>query len=75
MEKPLFPRCEDFSVLSFLLRLMHVKVSCKMINMAMDMMLQLLNEAFKSVNFPKNHYETKKISAFAWIGVRVNPRS
>ena len=74
MEKPLFPRCEDFSVLSFLLRLMHVKVSCKMTNMVMDMMLQLLNEAFKSVNFPKNHYETKKISVFAWIGVRVNPR-
>ena len=39
---------------------MHVKVSCKMTSMAMDMMLQLLNEAFKSTNFPKNHYEAKK---------------
>ena len=60
MEKPLFTGCEDFSVLSFLLRMMHVKVSCKMTNMAMDMMLQLLNEAFKSTNFPKNHYEAKQ---------------
>ena len=30
LEKPLFTRCEDFSVLSFLLRMMHVKVTCKM---------------------------------------------
>ena len=26
---------------------MHVKVTCKILNIAMDMMLQLLNEAFK----------------------------
>ena len=60
MEKPLFPRCEDFLVLSFILRMMHVKASCKMANMIMDMMLQLLNEAFKYANFPKNHYEAKQ---------------
>ena len=30
MEKPLFSECEDFSVLSFLLRMMHVNVTCKM---------------------------------------------
>ena len=60
MEKPLFEGCEDFSVLSFLLRLMHVKVTCKMTNHAMDMILQLLNEAFKVAQLPKNHYEAKK---------------
>ena len=60
MEKPLFTRCEEFLILRFLLRMMHVKVSCKMTNMTIDMMLQLLNEAFKSVNSLKNHYEEKK---------------
>ena len=60
MEKPLFGGCEDFSVLSFLLRMMHIKVTCKMTNTAMDMMLQLLNEAFKDAKLPKNHYEAKK---------------
>ena len=37
-----------------------MKVTCKMSNIAMDMMLQLLNEAFKMAIFPKNHYEAKK---------------
>ena len=60
MEKTLFSGCEDFLVLSFLLRMMHVKVTCKMSNIAMDMMLQLLNEAFKMAILPKNHYEAKK---------------
>ena len=56
MEKPLFFECKDFSILS----IMHVKVTCKMTNMSMDMMFQLLCEAFKHVNFPKNHYEANK---------------
>ena len=52
MEKPLFSGCEDFSILSFLLKIMHVKVICKITNMV-DMMLQLLCEAFKHANFLK----------------------
>ena len=60
MEKSLFLGCEDFSVLNFLLRMMHVKVTCKISNIAMDMMLQLLNEAFKMEILPKNHYEAKQ---------------
>ena len=75
MEKPLFPRCEDFLVLSFLLRMMHMKMTCKMLNIAMDMILQLLNEAFKMVILSKNHYEEKiYIYALTWFGVRVNSR-
>ena len=37
-----------------------MKLTCKMLNIAMDMMLQLLNEAFKTAILPKHHYETKK---------------
>ena len=51
-----------------------MKVYCKMTNMAMDMMLQLLNEAFKSAKFSQKSLRGKKIFAVAWVGVRVNPR-
>ncbi|KAL4587425.1 hypothetical protein LXL04_000296 [Taraxacum kok-saghyz] len=60
MKKPLFPGCETFSVLGFILRLMHVKVTCKVTNVCMDMILSLLGEAFKDSIIPKTHYEAKK---------------
>ncbi|KAK1427929.1 hypothetical protein QVD17_16681 [Tagetes erecta] len=60
MEKPLYVGCGEFSVLGFLLELMNVKVTCKMTNVSMDMILNLLSRAFKDANFPKNHYEAKK---------------
>ncbi|XP_023771177.1 uncharacterized protein LOC111919836 [Lactuca sativa] len=60
MEKPLFPGCENFSVLGFILRLMHVKATCKMTNVSMDMILKLLSEAFKDTIIRKTHYEAKK---------------
>ncbi|KAK9053298.1 hypothetical protein SSX86_029931 [Deinandra increscens subsp. villosa] len=60
MEKPLYPGCEDFSGLGFLLELMNVKVTCKMTNVSMDMILNLFSRAFKDANLPKNNYEAKK---------------
>ncbi|KAJ0865961.1 putative Transposase-associated domain-containing protein [Helianthus annuus] len=60
MEKPLYPGCDEFSVLGFLLELMNVKVTCKMTNVSMDMILNLFSRAFKDANLPKNHYEAKK---------------
>ena len=45
-----------------------MKVYCEMTNTAMDMMLQLLNKAFKSTNFPKNHYEAKKYMCSLGLG-------
>nr|KAJ0192256.1 hypothetical protein LSAT_V11C800438740 [Lactuca sativa] len=60
MEKPLFPGCDTFSVLGFILRLKHVKVTCKMTNVSMDMILKLLSEAFMDTIIPKTHYEAKK---------------
>ncbi|KAL4554291.1 hypothetical protein LXL04_039587 [Taraxacum kok-saghyz] len=60
VKKPLFPGCDTFSVLGFILRLMHVKVTCKMTNACMDMTLSLLSEAFKDSIIPKTHYEAKK---------------
>lgn len=60
MEKPLYPGCVEFSVLGFLLELMNVKVTCKMTNVAMDMILNLFSRAYKEVNLPKNYHEAKK---------------
>ena len=60
IEKSLFTGCEDFPVLSFLLRTMHVMVTYKITNMTTDMLLQLLNEAFKFVNFLESYYEGEK---------------
>ena len=37
-----------------------MKVTFKIPNIAMDMMLQLLKKAFKMAVLPKNHYEAKK---------------
>jgi len=60
MEKPLYPGCDEFSVLGFLLELKNVKVTYKMINVAMDMILNLFSRAYKDPNLPKNHYDAKK---------------
>ncbi|MFS7913384.1 hypothetical protein Hanom_Chr02g00141211 [Helianthus anomalus] len=59
MMKPLYPGCDEFSVLGFLLELMNDKVTCKMTNVSMDMILNLFSRAFKDANLPKNHYEAK----------------
>ena len=60
MEKPLFPSCEEFSVLSFLLNLMRVKVTSKWTNTLIDLLLSLLNRAFKDIKLPKSNSEAKK---------------
>nr|XP_043639273.1 uncharacterized protein LOC122610343 [Erigeron canadensis] len=68
MEKPLYPECDEFAVLGFLLELMNVKISCKMTNVAMDMILDLFSRAFKEANFPKNHYQAKKYLCTLGLG-------
>ncbi|XP_076910615.1 uncharacterized protein LOC143568318 [Bidens hawaiensis] len=60
MEKPLYPGCEEFSVLGFLLELMNVKLTYKMTNVSMDMILNLFSRGYKDANLPRNHYEAKK---------------
>ncbi|KAD2805218.1 hypothetical protein E3N88_38595 [Mikania micrantha] len=74
MEKSLFSGCDEFSVLRFLLELMNVKVTCKIINMSMDMISNLLSRAFKDANLPKNHYEAKKYLRTLGLGYESNRR-
>ena len=69
MEKPWFLGCEDLSILSFLFRMMHMKVICKMTNVAIDMILQFLNnKVIYHVNFPKNYYGAKKYLCMLGLG-------
>ncbi|KAI3443810.1 hypothetical protein Pfo_000475 [Paulownia fortunei] len=52
----------NFSVYSFLLKLMHVKVLNDWSNKSFNMLLQLLREEFPKLNaIPSSHYETKKM--------------
>nr|KAJ0191099.1 hypothetical protein LSAT_V11C800424070 [Lactuca sativa] len=68
MEKPLFQGCDTFSILGFILRLMHVKGTCKMTNVSMDMILKLLSEAFKDTIISKTYYEEKKYLRTIGVG-------
>ncbi|KAL5578158.1 hypothetical protein UlMin_019857 [Ulmus minor] len=61
VEQELYPGCKKFSSLTFLVKLMHIKVLNKWTNKSFDMLLQLLNDAFpKDTRLPLSHYEAKK---------------
>ena len=46
VEQELYPGCKKFSSLTFLVKLMHIKVLNKWTNKCFDMLVQLLNDAF-----------------------------
>ena len=60
-EQPLYDGCAKFSKLSFLLKLYHIKVLCLIRNKVMDMILELLHDAFKHANIPSSNYDAKKL--------------
>lgn len=61
-EQELYPGCRNFSSLSFLVRLFHIKRLSGWSNKSFNMLLDLLIDAFpEGVQLPKNIYETKKV--------------
>ena len=64
-EKDLYEGCKEFSRLSFLIRLYHLKTISGMANKYFDMLLDLLRKVIPSGNesIPENHYQAKKIIA------------
>lgn len=61
-DKPLYPGCEKFSNLSFVVKLMHIKCINGWSNKSLNMLLELLTEVFPMCdNLPKSYYEAKKI--------------
>ena len=62
-ERELYPGCEKFTALSFMIRLLHIKVLCGWTNKSFTMLLELLNDAFpEGVKLPKSYYEANKIT-------------
>ena len=58
----LYPGCTKFSTLTFLIKLMHIKVLNGWSNKSFDMLLELLLDAFPDgASIPKSHYDVKKM--------------
>ena len=61
-KKELYSGCKTFSIFTFLLKLMHVKVLSRWSNKSFDMLLQILKKAFpKGANIPACYYDAKKM--------------
>ena len=60
--RELYPGCKKFSALTFLVKLMHVKVLNCWSDKSFDMLLQLLINAFPEGSIiPKTYYDAKKM--------------
>ena len=60
--RELYPGCKKFSALTFLVKLMHVKVLNCWSDKSFDMLLQLLIDAFPEGSIiPKTYYDAKKM--------------
>ncbi|CAN1269074.1 hypothetical protein LINPERPRIM_LOCUS13451 [Linum perenne] len=59
-EEPLYDGCKNFTRLSFLTRLFHIKYMHKISDKAMEMILELLLEAFETARIPNTIYEANK---------------
>ena len=58
----LYPGCTKFSALTFLLKLMHIKVLNGWCNKSFDILLELLLDAFPNgASIKKSHYGVKKM--------------
>ena len=56
----LYEGCTKYSKLSFLVKLYHIKCLCRVTDKAMDLILELLIDAFENARLPKSFYEAKK---------------
>ncbi|XP_062093595.1 uncharacterized protein LOC133799612 [Humulus lupulus] len=62
VEKELYPGCKKFTSLTFIVKLMRIKVLTSTSIKAFDMLLKLLKEAFPDDNkIPNTYYDVKKI--------------
>ncbi|XP_062013496.1 uncharacterized protein LOC133729885 [Rosa rugosa] len=63
-ECPLYPGCEKFTKLSFIVRLLHLKVLCGWTNKSLDLLLELLKSSYPDgVSLPDSFYEAQKLTA------------
>ncbi|XP_027172109.1 uncharacterized protein LOC113771742 [Coffea eugenioides] len=69
-QQELYPGCKNFSKLSFIFRLLHLKCLGKWSNKIFDMLLDLLREAFPEAmeKLPKSYYESEKLMKELGLG-------
>ena len=60
-QNELYPGCQKFTSLSFIVRVLHIKVLNQCTDKCIDMFLKLLNEAFP-VKLPSSYYEAQKLT-------------
>ena len=60
-EKELYPGCKDFTKLSFLLHLYHVKCLYGWCNSSFDVLLDVLRHAYPNSEIPKSFNKAKKV--------------
>ncbi|XP_062086057.1 uncharacterized protein LOC133792156 [Humulus lupulus] len=61
-EKELYFGCTTFSILTFIVNVMHIKVMCGWSNKSFDLLLDLLSKAFPKDNkIPRSYYDAKKM--------------
>ena len=62
-QSELYPGCQKFTSLSFIVRLLHLKVLNQWTDKSVDMLLELLNEAFPlGVKLPDSYYKAQKVT-------------
>ncbi|XP_073102509.1 uncharacterized protein [Elaeis guineensis] len=62
-ERPLYPNCMKFTSLSFIVRLLHLKVLSGWTDKSFTLLLELLNDAFpEGVCLPNSYYQANKIT-------------
>ncbi|KAG5528923.1 hypothetical protein RHGRI_029546 [Rhododendron griersonianum] len=75
----LYPGCKNFTSLSFIVRLLHMKVLHKLTNKTIDKFLAFFHEAFpEALNLPNSYYEAQNITddlGFTYKTWDVCPRS
>ncbi|XP_024023057.1 uncharacterized protein LOC112092090 [Morus notabilis] len=70
-ERELYKGCTKFSALTFLVKLLHIKVLNQWSNKSFDMLLKLLREAFpEGSRIPKSYYEAKRMMRKLGLGYK-----
>jgi len=65
----LYPTCKKYTKLSFLIRLLHIKLLGGWTDRSFDLLLDLLNDALpKGSALPRNFYEAKKLIKYIGLG-------
>ena len=60
----------SFSSLTFVVKLMHLKVINKWTNKSFDELMKLLKLAFPKIDLVESHYEAKKLMTKMGLGYR-----